>query len=163
MIGLPMPKPRDLIIDNLNRQMEAFFGSGNKAQEIAPGVSDEVGVPIKSTRSNKLRVERDKIAPKLKQSVDSGASLHQAGRSRFRGLYSTHSLADFSTYVADRAATAAKSFIDQDEMTCTLLFNLGIDEQPGHADDRAVLKLKASAGYNAAQSIGGRGYVSERA
>lgn len=80
----------------------------------------------------------------------------QAGRSRFRGIYSTHSLADFSAYVADRAIATAKGFIDQDEMSCTLLFNLGNDLAPGHADDRAVLKLKASAGYKAAQSIGGR-------
>ncbi|WP_030132131.1 DUF2303 family protein [Pseudomonas sp. QTF5] len=79
-----------------------------------------------------------------------------AGRSRFRGIYSTHSLADFSTYVAERAISTAKGFIDQDEMTCTLLFNLGTDAEPGHADDRAVLKLKASAGYKAAQAIGGR-------
>jgi len=80
----------------------------------------------------------------------------QAGRSRFRGIYSTHSLADFSTYVSDRAVANAKGFIDQDEMTCTLLFNLGTDALPGHADDRAVLRLKASAGYKAAQAIGGR-------
>lgn len=80
----------------------------------------------------------------------------QVGRSRFRGIYSTHSLADFSAYAADRAIPTAKGFIDQDEMTCTLLFNLGDDLDPGHADDRAVLKLKASAGYKAAQSIGGR-------
>lgn len=80
----------------------------------------------------------------------------QAGRSRFRGIYSTHSLADFSAYVAERAIATAKGFIDQDEMTCTLLFNLGTDVNPGHADDRAVLKLKASAGYKAAQAVGGR-------
>lgn len=80
----------------------------------------------------------------------------QAGRSHFRGIYSTHSLADFSTYVADRAISTAKGFIDQDEMTCTLLFNLGTDEAPGHADDRALLRMKASAGYKAAQAIGGR-------
>ena len=80
----------------------------------------------------------------------------QAGRSRFRGIYSTHSLADFSAYVAARAIPSAKGFIDQDEMTCTLLFNLGSDALPGHADDRAILKLKASAGYKAAQGIGGR-------
>ncbi|MBW9244236.1 hypothetical protein [Pseudomonas paracarnis] len=78
MIGEPMPDPRRSIIDELNQQMEAFFGSGNKAQEIAPGVSGEVDGPIKSTRSNKLRTERDKIAPRLKQLVDSGATLHQA-------------------------------------------------------------------------------------
>jgi uncharacterized protein YfdQ (DUF2303 family) len=80
----------------------------------------------------------------------------QAGRSRFRGIYSTHSLADFSKYVADRAVADAQGFIDQDEMTCTLIFNLGTDVAPGHADDRAVLRLKPSAGYKAAQAIGGR-------
>lgn len=80
----------------------------------------------------------------------------QAGRSRFRGIYSTHSLADFSKYVADRAVAGARGFIDQDEMTCTLIFNLGTDVAPGHADDRAVLRLKPSAGYKAAQAIGGR-------
>lgn len=80
----------------------------------------------------------------------------QAGRSRFRGIYSTHSLADFSAYVADRSIKTAKGFIDQDQMTCILLFNLGDDKAPGHADDRAVLKLKPSAGYKAAQEIGGR-------
>jgi uncharacterized protein YfdQ (DUF2303 family) len=80
----------------------------------------------------------------------------QAGRSRFRGIYSTHSLADFTAYTAGRAIPAAKGFIDQDEMTCTILFNLGDDADPGHADDRAVLRLKASAGYKAAQAITGR-------
>ena len=82
---------------------------------------------------------------------------YQAGRSRFRGTYSTHSLADFGTYVVERAAPGARGFIDQDAMSCTLLFNLGTAEVPGHADDRAVLKLKPTAGYTAAQSIGGRG------
>lgn len=82
---------------------------------------------------------------------------YQAGRSRFRGTYATHSLADFSVYVLERAVTGARGFINQDEMSCTLLFNLGTAETPGHADDRAVLRLKPTAGYTAAQSIGGRG------
>lgn len=81
----------------------------------------------------------------------------QLGRSRFRGSYATHSLADFSAYVADRAAPGAQGFINQDEMSCILLFNLGTVAEPGHADDRALLKLKATAGYTAAQNIGGRG------
>ena len=81
----------------------------------------------------------------------------QSGRSRFRGTYSTHSLADFSAYVVERAAIGARGFIDQDAMSCVLLFNLGTAEEPGHADDRAVLKLKPTAGYTAAQQIGGRG------
>lgn len=81
----------------------------------------------------------------------------QVGRSRFRGTYSTHSLADFGTYVVERAEPGARGFIDQDAMSCALLFNLGTTAEPGHADDRAVLKLKPTAGYTAAQQIGGRG------
>jgi uncharacterized protein YfdQ (DUF2303 family) len=81
----------------------------------------------------------------------------QAGRSRFRGTYSTHSLNDFVVYVVERAATAARGFINQDEMSCAVLFNIGTAETPGHADDRAILKLKPTAGYTAAQQIGGRG------
>ena len=41
-------------------------------------------------------------------------------------------------------------------MTCTLIFNLGTNVAPGHADDRAVLRLKPSAGYKAVQGIPGR-------
>lgn len=55
---------------------------------------------------------------------------YQAGRSRFRGTYATHSLADFSAYVTERAALGARGFINQDEMSCTLLFNLGTAAPP---------------------------------
>lgn len=80
----------------------------------------------------------------------------QEGRSRFRGVFSTHSLADFSAYVVERAVATARGFIDQDGMSCGLYFNLGDVVNPGHADDRAVLKLKATAGYEAVQVIAGR-------
>lgn len=78
---------------------------------------------------------------------------YQEGRSRFRGTFSTHALADFSGYIVDRAKEGARGFINQDEMSCVVFFNLGTTEDPGHADDRAVLKLKATAGYAAAQAI----------
>ena len=81
---------------------------------------------------------------------------YQAGRSRFRGVLSTNSLVDFSAYVTERAIEDAHGFINQDDMACTLIFNLGTDAVPGHADDRAVLRLKPSAGYKAAQEIPGR-------
>lgn len=77
----------------------------------------------------------------------------QAGRSRFRGTFSTHSLADFSAYVVERAVADARGFIDQDAMRCTVLFNLGTPDHPGHADDRAVLALKATAIYKAVQEV----------
>ncbi|MEQ7920331.1 DUF2303 family protein [Xanthomonas sp. WHRI 1810A] len=70
---------------------------------------------------------------------------YQALCSRFRGTYSTHSLADFGIYVNDPATDAARGFSNQDDMSCVLLFNLGDTATPGHADDRAVLKVKASA------------------
>lgn len=78
MIGVPMPDPRDSMITNLNQQMEAFFGTGNVVQEIAQGVSGEKAGTYGGGHSNKLRAERDKIAPRLKALVDSGVSLHQA-------------------------------------------------------------------------------------
>lgn len=77
---------------------------------------------------------------------------YQAGRNRFRGTYSTHSLADYSAYVVERAVPAARGFIDQDSMSCIVLFNIGTAEVPGHADDRAVLRLKASAAFAAVQA-----------
>jgi uncharacterized protein YfdQ (DUF2303 family) len=81
---------------------------------------------------------------------------YSAGRSRFRGTFCTNSLLDFSKYVTDRNVADAQGFINQDEMTCSVLFNLGTEEVPGHADDRAVLKLKATAGYQAVHAISGR-------
>ena len=81
---------------------------------------------------------------------------YQEGRNRFRGTYSTHSLADYSTYVVERAAPAARGFIDQDAMSCVVLFNIGTADNPGHADDRAVLRLKASAAFAAVQAVCGQ-------
>ncbi|WP_367239102.1 DUF2303 family protein [Pseudomonas fulva] len=83
----------------------------------------------------------------------------QDHRNRFRGTYSTHSLADFGAYVVERSAAAARGFIDQDAMSCTVLFNLGTPDQPGHADDRAVLRLKASAAFAAVQAVCGQSLV----
>lgn len=80
----------------------------------------------------------------------------QEGRSRFRGTYSTHSLEDYSAYVVERAVPVARGFIDQDNMSCIVLFNIGTPAHPGHADDRAVLRLKASAAFAAVQAVCGQ-------
>lgn len=63
-----------------------------------------------------------------------------AGRSRFRSTFSTSSLLDSGNYVIGRAVADAQGFINQDEMTCAVLFKLDTEEVSGHADDRAVLK-----------------------
>lgn len=81
---------------------------------------------------------------------------YQEGRNRFRGTYTTHSLADFGAYVVERSAPNARGFIDQDAMSCIVLFNIGTPDEPGHADDRAVLRLKASAAFAAVQPVCGQ-------
>ena len=52
------------------------------------------------------------------------------GRSRFRGTFSTDSLVDFAKYVSDRSNADEKGFINQDEMTSSVLFNLSDEVIP---------------------------------
>jgi hypothetical protein len=79
MIGVPMPNPRDEIISNLNQKLDHFFGSGKTVQEIASGVSAEVSM-FGTSHSNKLRVERDKIAPRLKELAEAGTPVAKAAK-----------------------------------------------------------------------------------
>ncbi len=82
----------------------------------------------------------------------------QDHRSRFRGVLTTNSLADFCQYVSEEAPfhTQVSGFIDADSMACTAFFNLGTTEEPGHADHRAKLSLKPTAAYTALQQIAGK-------
>lgn len=81
---------------------------------------------------------------------------YQALRSRFRGALYTNSLRDFAEYTISRTGLAARGFVDQDDMSCKVFFNLGTDAAPGHADDVATLKLKPTAAYKALQQIAGK-------
>ena len=80
MIGVPLPNPRDQLIDNLNQQMDAFFGSGKKIEQVAPGVSGEREAMFGTSHSNKLRLERDKLAPRLKELADKGLTVIEAAK-----------------------------------------------------------------------------------
>lgn len=82
---------------------------------------------------------------------------YQLGRDRFRAALHTHSLADFSNYVATHTTDGQKpaGFVDQDRMSASVLFNLGDANLPGHGDDTATLTLKATAAYSALQAIVG--------
>ncbi|WP_256576683.1 hypothetical protein [Pseudomonas sp. NFACC37-1] len=60
--------------------MEQFFGAGKVVQEIASGVSNECGGPIKSTRSEKLKAARDKDAPQLKALAEAGKTIHESAK-----------------------------------------------------------------------------------
>lgn len=81
---------------------------------------------------------------------------YQALRSRFRGTLSTNSLRDFADYTISRNGPEAQGFVNQDDMSCKVFFNLGDEITPGHADDVAILKLKPTAAYKALQEIAGK-------
>lgn len=93
--------------------------------------------------------------------LPAGVKIHsleqfQQNRSRFRGALHTNSLQDFSQYTINRNAPTAKGFVDAEEMSCKIFFNLGDDSNPGHADDTAKLTLLPTAAYKALRSISGR-------
>lgn len=83
---------------------------------------------------------------------------YQIGRDRFRASLLTHSLDDFSNYVANHTTEDQHpaGFVDQDRMSTTVLFNLGDATQPGHGDDTATLTLKPTAAYSALQAVVGQ-------
>ncbi|MFL1475428.1 hypothetical protein [Pseudomonas grimontii] len=72
MIGVPMPNPRDSIIDNLNQQLDAYFGAGKSVQVIPSGVG--VDGPFNGTTAHheRLRKERDKLAPAVRAEAAKG-------------------------------------------------------------------------------------------
>jgi hypothetical protein len=80
MIGVPMPNPRDSILANLNQQLEQYFGTGRGVQEIPAGVSGEKAAMFGTSHSNKLRVERDKLAPRMKELADAGKTVIEAAK-----------------------------------------------------------------------------------
>lgn len=80
---------------------------------------------------------------------------YQEHRNRFRGRYDTESSKSFAQYVADRK-TVDKCFVDKTNlsaMRCQAIFNLGDEEQAGHADDVANLVLPITDEFNALRSL----------
>ncbi|MPQ83779.1 hypothetical protein F0170_07165 [Pseudomonas sp. MAFF 730085] len=78
MIGEPMPNPRESIIHDLNQQLDAFFGAGRSVQEVAQGVTGVKDGTYGGGHSSKLRAERDRLAPGLKQLAEAGTSINKA-------------------------------------------------------------------------------------
>ena len=72
MIGVPMENPRDSIIDNLNQQLEAYFGAGKTAQVIPNGVSADAPHLGTTAHHEKLRAQRDKLAPAVRAEAAKG-------------------------------------------------------------------------------------------
>lgn len=78
-----------------------------------------------------------------------------ADRFRFRGKMETQSIDDFIRYSTGFAAAGTRCFINADRMNAVSVFNLGTLDNPGHADNVAVLALKRTAPFAALLSING--------
>lgn len=78
-----------------------------------------------------------------------------ADRFRFRGKMETQSIDDFIRYSTGFAAVGTRCFINADRMNAVSVFNLGTLDNPGHADNVAVLALKRTAPFAALLSING--------
>lgn len=90
-----------------------------------------------------------------------------SGRFRFRGKFSTEKLAEFVSYVGNRAHRALidvsgeqgrgqpQVFVNADAGSAAAFFNLGAPGNAGHGDDKAVLGLEKTAAYSALLSATG--------
>lgn len=74
-------------------------------------------------------------------------------RRRARGIMVTSDAAHFATYVDDQQQAGASVFVDADQMRAIAVLNLGIPDDPGHADNTAELKLRQTAAYAALLAI----------
>ncbi len=74
-------------------------------------------------------------------------------RRRARGTMQTSSVADFAEYATTHKEEGAAVFVDADDMEAVAVLNLGTPEDPGHADNRAKLKLKKTAAFMALNRI----------
>lgn len=79
----------------------------------------------------------------------------QAGRSRFRGSYTSDSLESFADYVKANGIDAS-GFVNAEKMSARVFFNLGTESQPGHGDWTATLQLKPTPEYAAMLGVNGK-------
>lgn len=78
MIGVPMRHPRDCIIANLNEQLDQYFIAGKKVHQLAPGVTGEREAMFGTSHASRLRAERDKLTPRLKELATAGKTVIEA-------------------------------------------------------------------------------------
>lgn len=76
-----------------------------------------------------------------------------AGRSRFRGKFSTTALTEFAGYV--KGSPGGAGFIDAKACTARVFLNLGTADDPGHGDWTASLALDPTAAYAAIKAVDG--------
>jgi len=77
-------------------------------------------------------------------------------RRRARGVMKTRFIAPFAKYSEDHAEPGAAIFINPDNLNAEAVLNLGNPDNPGHADNVAVLKLEPTAAYASLMCITAR-------
>lgn len=92
--------------------------------------------------------------------VPDGVKVHSLetfapGRFRFRGALSTTSIEDFSRYSKELSDEGTRCFIDAENMKAVTVLNLGTLDEPGHADNTALVQLKKTAPFSALLGING--------
>lgn len=80
MIGVPMADPRQAVIADLNRQMDAFFGAGKKAQVIPSGIGANTPAISVNAHQERLRAQRDKLAPAVRAEAAKGITANEAAK-----------------------------------------------------------------------------------
>ena len=80
---------------------------------------------------------------------------HQTFRRRAIGVMKTNALPDFATYVEAHAEIGATVFVNAAVMSATAVLNLGIPEEPGQADNLAVLEARRTAAFQAMLTVSG--------
>lgn len=86
-------------------------------------------------------------------------------RRRFRGTFSTSSVASWVAYIqclaaADPFRPGLPCFIDAEKAMAGIVFDLlSVDGKPGHCQHRAVVKLKPTALWAALMELDGREYT----
>jgi uncharacterized protein YfdQ (DUF2303 family) len=124
----------------------------------APAIQLIQDTAVKAAGENQITVEKNKIilAGEKQKVID--LERYMQNRTRFRGLYETTSIVDFSNHVIKRAETSDNIhlFINQKTFAAEAIYNYGTEQAPGHCDDRGMLQLEATAAYIALNQINGR-------
>lgn len=70
-------------------------------------------------------------------------------RTSYRAKYQTKSIEDFSEYSKEFAQEGSKCFVDSDDMTAKVIFDLGTGDKPLHQRHSGGLKIDRTAAFRA--------------
>jgi len=72
---------------------------------------------------------------------------YMPNRSSYRFNFDTKSIDDFVAYAEEFDQEGAKCFVDPDDISAKIVFDIGTEEAPLHQEHTAMLKLKKTAAF----------------